>query len=103
MEQQIETIILNLVQEFNGHGGHHIAAGLGAKTPLYGHDGGLDSLGLVSFIIALEQALQDELGLSITLADEKAMSQKNSPFRTVETLTDYIARKAVPAEGQHER
>ena len=32
-----------------------------------------------------------EAGLAIALADERAMSQKQSPFRTVDTLCDYVA------------
>lgn len=52
--------------------------------------GGLDSLGLVSFISDLESVLSDELEISITLADEKAMSLKNSPFRDAKALTNYI-------------
>lgn len=60
-------------------------------TILFGKSGRLDSLGLVSLIVAVEQNIQDEFGVSITLADERAMSQQNSPFKTVATLSDYVA------------
>jgi D-alanine--poly(phosphoribitol) ligase subunit 2 len=60
-------------------------------TVLYGSDGRLDSLELVNLIVAAEQNIEDEMGIPITLADERAMSQRNSPFRTVATLVDYIA------------
>jgi acyl carrier protein len=59
-------------------------------THLIGRGGKLDSLGLVNFIILLEQGLADEFRLAVTLADEKAVSRVNSPFRTVENLTDYV-------------
>ncbi len=59
-------------------------------TVLYGANSRLDSLGLVNLIVAVEQAIQDEFGRSIDLTDEKALSQKNSPFLTVKTLSDYI-------------
>lgn len=59
-------------------------------TVLYGANSRLDSLGLVNLIVAVEQAIQDELGQSVDLTDEKALSQKNSPFLTVKTLSDYI-------------
>ena len=58
-------------------------------TVLLGEKGGLDSLGLVTLIVAAEQRLGDSFGDAVTLADEKAMSQKHSPFRTVGTLADY--------------
>jgi acyl carrier protein len=50
----------------------------------------LDSLGLVTLIVDLEQRLEEEYGLSLTLVDEHAMSQRSSPFRTPQSLIDYI-------------
>ena len=58
---------------------------------LFGQGGKLDSLGLVNLIVAVEGMTEDELDVTITLADEKAMSMKNSPFRTIQTLADYIS------------
>ena len=52
--------------------------------------GRLDSLGLVTLIVDLEERLQDDLGLGVALANERALSQRESPFRTVGTLTEYV-------------
>jgi len=43
-------------------------------------------------ITDLEERISDEFDKDITLADEKAMSQRNSPFRSVESLTNYISK-----------
>ena len=59
-------------------------------TVFFGTNGNLDSLGLINLIVAVEQNIEDEFDITITLADEKAMSQKHSPFRTVESLVNYI-------------
>ena len=59
-------------------------------TILYGEFGKLDSLGLMSLIVILEEKLQDYLEIDLVLANEKAVSQENSPFRSIQTLTDYI-------------
>ena len=59
-------------------------------TALLGASSKLDSLDLVNLIISTEQKLEEELDIHLTLADEKAMSQKNSPFRTVTSLAEYI-------------
>lgn len=61
-----------------------------ADTQLYGKGGVLDSLGLVRVIAELEEEIYNKTGRSITLADEKAMSQKSSPFRSVASLSEYI-------------
>ena len=61
-----------------------------ADAPLFGSGGPLDSLGLVNLIVAVEQAIEDQLGISIVLADERAMSQRSSPFRTARSLAEYV-------------
>lgn len=59
-------------------------------THLYGAHGVLDSLGLVQLIAELEDEIYNLSGLSVTIADERAMSLKFSPFRNVSSLADYI-------------
>lgn len=58
---------------------------------LYGPSSRLDSLAFVTFIVLAEQQIDDEFHVTLTLADEKAMSQKNSPFRSIGALAEYIA------------
>ncbi len=65
-------------------------ATLDAATSLVGKQAVLDSLALVTLIVDLEQRIEEEHGVALTLADDRAMSQKHSPFRTVESLTAYI-------------
>jgi acyl carrier protein len=60
-----------------------------ADSPLFG-DGGLDSMGLVRFIVIVEERIQDRTNIEVTLASDKAMSRKSSPFKTLGTLADYI-------------
>jgi acyl carrier protein len=61
---------------------------------LIGRKGVLDSMGLVNLIVDIEQRLEEECDLVVVLADERAMSQKNSPFRSVGSLTDYVCQLA---------
>jgi hypothetical protein len=68
--------------------------GIRDKSPaacLYGPSSGLDSLAFVTFIVLAEQQIGEEFHVNLTLADEKAMSQKNSPFRSIEALAAYVA------------
>ena len=48
-----------------------VDAPIDAETRLFGEAGLLDSMGLVSLIVAVEQAIGDECGASVALADEK--------------------------------
>jgi acyl carrier protein len=63
---------------------------LSSETRLVGSSAVLDSMGLVSLILDIEQRINDEYDVLIILADERAMSQKQSPFRSVGTLSSYI-------------
>ncbi|SVD97781.1 uncharacterized protein METZ01_LOCUS450635 [marine metagenome] len=63
-----------------------------ADHKIFGSEGLLDSMGLVNLVVTLEEQLQDEYCVAITLADERAMSQSESPFRTVGSLTKFIER-----------
>jgi len=60
-------------------------------TSLFGQDSVLDSIDLVNFISIVEEKLEEEVNEYVALADERAMSQDSSPFKSVSTLTEYIA------------
>ena len=90
MQDKIEKIIIETLVELNEELENESLENPSSKTKLYGANGGLDSLALVSFITDLEEKISDEFDKEIVLADEKAMSAKTSPFRNVESLTLYI-------------
>ncbi len=60
------------------------------ETRLFGGDSPLDSTALVSLLIEVEQQVNEACNTQIVVADDRAMSQKRSPFRTVGSLADYI-------------
>tara|TARA_B100000242_G_C43006918_1_gene467984 strand:- start:952 stop:1239 length:288 start_codon:yes stop_codon:yes gene_type:complete len=60
------------------------------ETVLFGCDAYLDSIGLVNLIVSIEELIEERSGKIVTLATEKAMSRSKSPFKTVQSLTDYI-------------
>ncbi len=65
-------------------------ASVGPETEIFGRDSLLDSLGLVTMVMELETRLEEEHGVTVVLASEKAMSRRSSPFRTLGALVDYI-------------
>jgi acyl carrier protein len=62
----------------------------GPTTKLFGRGAPLDSLGLVSVVTEIEERLEEEKGITVVLADERAMSRRASPFRTLASLVDYL-------------
>jgi D-alanine--poly(phosphoribitol) ligase subunit 2 len=89
--ERITRALFDVIQEFNRTLPPDKALTAALDTTLYGKTGVLDSLGLVNLIVATEQRIEEDFGVPISLADERAMSQEKSPFRTVDSLVAYIA------------
>ena len=90
MNDRIKLVIMNSIEEINRQLENEHQLEKSTNTVLFGEGGKLDSLGLINLVVAVEQNIEDEFDVTITLADERAMSQENSPFRTVGSLADYI-------------
>ena len=71
-------------------------------TRLLGSESVLDSMHLVSLIIAIEREVEDTFGVALTLADERALSMKESPFRSIQSLADYIGTLIIDARNGRE-
>lgn len=90
MKKKVTEIIYQAINEINEELDQALKLEKSTNTVLMGSNGKLDSLGIVHLLVIIEQNIEDELDKIITLADERAMSQKRSPFLTIETLVDYI-------------
>ena len=84
------ALIVDRIKELNPPALLSGGVAIDDTTRLFGPHAIFDSIGLVSLIVEVEQAVIDTTGVSLTLADERAMSQRQSPFRSVGTLADYI-------------
>ena len=69
-------------------------ANIDESTCLFGANGFLDSLRLVSVVIEIEEQVNDSYQLALSLADNPAVSRERSPFRSVGAFADYIVALA---------
>jgi acyl carrier protein len=83
--------IYGVLDEFNQELPLGLKLGKSTETVLYGENGQLDSIKLVHLIVAVEERVEQEFGVTVTLADERAMSMRNSPFATVASLSSYVS------------
>lgn len=90
-QDRVESAVYKAVDELNKQlpKGSHVEKSLDAV--LYGKSGKLESIDVVTLIMEVEDQIKAEFGTSITIADDRAMSQENSPFSTLGTLTTYVA------------
>jgi hypothetical protein len=88
--EEILKLTLNTLQTYCFENDIVVNFSQGEEIKLFGGESLLDSLGLVSLIVSIEEAIEDQFNTSIILADEKAMSRRTSPFSRVSYLVDYI-------------
>lgn len=101
MKNKIESLVINAANELNSLLDNKLLIERGNDCELYGQSGVLDSISLVTLIVKIEEKIEEEFDTSIILANEKAMSQKRSPFLTVGTLSTYI-ESLISAEVRYE-
>ena len=90
-EENILEVIFDAIEEINMLLPKEQRLKKEIDTILSGSSQGLDSLGLINLIVAIEQRFEDKFTISITLADERAMKLKDNPFANVKALSGYIA------------
>jgi acyl carrier protein len=86
----IEAIILEGLRNANLARDPSAQLAVSPDAPIFGPGSPLDSLGLVALLLDIEDALR-ERGYPVVLSDERAVSQRRSPFRSVPALVAYIA------------
>jgi acyl carrier protein len=84
----IEEIVLSVVKEMGDEQEKEELQAPDSTTMLFGKS--LDSMGIVLLVTEIEEEIFNVFGLQVSLADERAMSQKTSPFRSVKTLVKYV-------------
>ncbi len=91
MEKSIlEKSLLLKIKEFIDENEIIVEKEIDLNTRLIGSSSIFDSIELVTFIVDVEQYLDEKFDKQIQLASERAMSRRTSPFISIRTLTDYI-------------
>jgi hypothetical protein len=88
--EKIYKIVYQVINDFNDEIEVKVDLTNGRNTRLFGGEAPLNSLELVTLIVYVEEELEVALGHSVTLANDRAMSRRVSPFSTVGLLVDYI-------------
>ena len=94
-DTEIEALVLQAIRQVNLARAEGSQLEVSSAAPIFGPGSALDSLGLVSLLIDIEEALQDR-GHDVSLSDQRAMSQTVSPFRSVPALVTYISQNIGP-------
>ena len=88
-DDAIREVVLEAMRNANEARDAASQLAIAADAPIFGPDSPLDSLGLVGLLMDIEEGLQG-IGCDVVLSDERAVSQKRSPFRSVQSLVAYV-------------
>jgi acyl carrier protein len=89
-DAQVQAVVLQAMRATNQARDAASQLAVSADAPIFGPDSSLDSLGLVGLLLDIEEGLQ-AIGCDVVLSDERAVSQKRSPFRSVQSLVAYVS------------
>ena len=90
--EKIKQIVLEALKTLGDELGDESLKNADETTRLYGKNSSLSSIDLVTLVVDIEEKIESELGKNVVLADEKAMSAFDSPFRDVGSLCKYISK-----------
>jgi acyl carrier protein len=85
----VKTVVQDLSRELGYDSLRHVSP----DTELFGGASGIDSLSLVRIVAEVEREAEEQFEKRVVLADERAMSRRNSPFRTVGTLAELLEER----------
>lgn len=93
MKDKVFEIIKAAIDELNEELDYDELANVTPATPIFGGASGIDSLSLVRLVVDVEAGVSEAFDTELTLADEKAMSSRNSPYRDVAAFTDFVVAR----------
>ena len=63
------------------------------NTEIFGSKSIIDSLQLINLIVKIEEDVYERTGKDIIVVDDEAIIIGNSPFQTVQSLSEFVYKK----------
>ena len=89
----ILKLIYSIIDEHNLLNPEDLKLEKSLKTSLFGNESNLDSLGLVNFLVEVENTIKINIDQDICVINEELFLDENGPYDNVETLLDYILKQ----------
>ncbi len=93
MYEQIKAIIEEVIRLQDSLLEKSIDISKGESSPLFGANGQIDSLTLVSIIVGIEERIKKELGIEVQLADTSDLPETETPFVSLGAISNYVMNR----------
>lgn len=91
--QESIKIISAAIENFNESTDNTYNLQFDNNTILFGKGSVLDSIGLVNFIVSVEEEIENITGKSIVIGEDIVMTGSNNPLSSLKAFTEYIYQK----------
>ena len=92
-KKAIINLIYEVIESTNSMNYPEIQIKKSLDTIILGEGSDLDSLGLITFIVELEQKISEIYNISFVLLDEELLQDESGPYSNVGKLAIYIETK----------
>ena len=89
-KERIRNIVLEAIDDLNEQLPSDRQVGNSNETALFGKFGAVDSFGLVNLLVAIEERVDHEFGISIIIADLNMIAWDSNPFKSIGNLIDHV-------------
>ena len=86
----ILEMIYSIIDEHNKLNPNDLKLEKSLETLLFGSESNLDSLGLVNFLVEVENIIKKNIDQDVCVINELLFLDENNPYCNVETLSEYI-------------
>ncbi|WP_065258418.1 hypothetical protein [Pseudomonas bananamidigenes] len=97
MLNEVKTLVESAVRQQDLLLSEPIDLSRGEDSPLYGVEGTIDSMTLVSIIVDTEEKIRHRFGAEVHLADTSHLPATATPFATLGTLCAYVMDRLASA------
>ena len=92
-KDSILELIYIAIEKYNELNPDNLKLNKSLETVIFGSKGNLDSLGLITFLVEVENLINKNLNSRISIIDEMLFLEENSPYRNIDSLCKYIFEK----------
>ena len=92
-KKQISILLVDAIIEQNLYLDEPVDLSTGDDAILYGDNGNLDSLSLITIIADIEKKIENDFSIKVKLANEKDLKILDSPFTTLGKMVSFIMEK----------
>ena len=89
-EERVRNLVFDALDEVNATQPPERRVEKRGDAPLFGPEGVLNSLGLITLVVAVEQRIEAALGAAGMLLDTEAPPRDDNPFATVSAFVAYV-------------